>query len=350
MNTITVKTNPPYEIQIGSGLLASCGRRIAGIHPPCHAALITDDIVDRLYAERAVQSLQAAGFTVSKFVFPHGESSKSLSTALDAYEFLTHEGITRSDLIVALGGGVVGDLAGFVAATYLRGVEFVQIPTTFLAAIDSSVGGKTAVDIPSGKNLVGAFWQPNLVLCDIDTLSTLSEEIFSEGTAEAVKYGAILDESLYRLLASGKLMEHLEEVICRCVELKRLLVEEDEHDKGRRQLLNFGHTLGHSVENLSGYTVPHGQAVAIGMALITRASEALGLTPKGAADNLLQVLHTYRLPVSFDATVRQLCDVALGDKKRHGDSLHFVILKEIGRAELYPVKVNQLEEFVSRAF
>lgn len=350
MNTITVKTSPSYNIEIGSGLLTTCGEQIAKVHAPCRAAILTDDIVDSLYAKTAENSLHAAGFTVSKFVFPHGEPSKSLQTALEAFEFLTQQGITRSDLIVALGGGVVGDLAGFVAATYLRGIDFVQIPTTFLAAIDSSVGGKTAVDIPSGKNLVGVFWQPRLVICDIETLSTLSEEIFSEGTAEAIKYGAILDENLYRLLASGKLHDHLEEVICRCVDLKRMLVEEDERDTGLRQLLNFGHTLGHPVETLSGYTVPHGRAVAIGMAFITKASESLGLTPAGTTADLLNVLHTYHLPVTFDATVHELCEVALGDKKRHGDSLSFVILEQIGHAVLHPVPVQQLEEYVSHAF
>lgn len=350
MNIIHIHTKSPYDIHIGSGLLHSCGQEIAKIHAPCRVAVITDDIVNSLYSAQVEDSLHSAGYTVSKFVFEHGERSKCLQTAMDAYEILTNQGISRSDLIVALGGGVVGDLAGFVAATYLRGIDFIQIPTTFLAAIDSSVGGKTAVDIPSGKNLVGAFWQPKLVICDIDTLSTLSEEIFSEGTAEAIKYGAILDESLYRLLASGELSSHLEEVICRCVDLKRMLVEEDERDRGNRQLLNFGHTLGHCVENLSGYTVPHGRAVAIGMALITQASETLGLTPKGTTRDLLSVLHTYGLPTQYDATVKQFCQVALGDKKRHGDHLTFVILDQIGKAVLHPVPLSELEAFVSHAW
>ena len=295
MNNIRVHTESPYEILVGSGLLRSCGQEITKVHAPCRAAIITDDTVDSLYGAQTEASLRAAGYQVCKFVFAHGERSKCLQTALDAYEMLTANGISRSDLIVALGGGVVGDLAGFVAATYLRGVDFVQIPTTFLAAIDSSVGGKTAVDIPSGKNLVGAFWQPKQVICDTDTLSTLSEEIFSEGTAEAIKYGAILDESLYRLLASGGLSSHLEEVICRCVDLKRMLVEEDERDRGSRQLLNFGHTLGHCVETLSGYTVPHGRAVAIGMAMITRVSESLGH----------RICSRFSIPTGFPASMRE---------------------------------------------
>ncbi len=351
MKTICVHTESPYEILVGSGLLRSCGQEIARVHTPCRVAIITDDTVDSLYGTQTESSLRAAGYQVCKFVFAHGERSKCLQTALDAYEALTANGISRSDLIVALGGGVVGDLAGFVAATYLRGIDFVQIPTTFLAAIDSSVGGKTAVDIPSGKNLVGAFWQPKRVICDTDTLSTLSEEIFSEGTAEAIKYGAILDESLYRLLASGGLSSHLEEVICRCVDLKRMLVEEDERDQGSRQLLNFGHTLGHCVETLSGYTVPHGRAVAIGMAMITRAGESLGLTPSGTTQDLLSVLDTYRLPSQYEgATVQQFCQVALGDKKRHGDSLTVVLLDQIGKAVLYPVPLSELESFLSHAW
>lgn len=351
MNNIRVHTESPYEILVGSGLLRSCGQEIAKVHAPCRAAIITDDTVDSLYGAQTEASLRAAGYQVCKFVFAHGERSKCLQTALDAYEMLTANGISRSDLIVALGGGVVGDLAGFVAATYLRGVDFVQIPTTFLAAIDSSVGGKTAVDIPSGKNLVGAFWQPKQVICDTDTLSTLSEEIFSEGTAEAIKYGAILDESLYRLLASGGLSSHLEEVICRCVDLKRMLVEEDERDRGSRQLLNFGHTLGHCVETLSGYTVPHGRAVAIGMAMITRVSESLGLTPAGTTQDLLSVLDTYRLPSQYEgATVQQFFQVALGDKKRHGDSLTVVLLERIGKAVLHPIPLSELESFLSHAW
>lgn len=346
MSTITVHTAAPYDILIGRGLLQSAGEKICALRPQARAAIITDDRVDALYGAALAASLEEAGIEAVKFAFPNGEGSKNLATMQDIYRFLSESGITRSDLLIALGGGVVGDVTGFAAASWLRGIDFVQIPTTFLAMIDSSVGGKTGVDTPEGKNLVGAFWQPVLVLCDADTLSTLPQENFCDGVAEAIKYGAIFDDALFELLAAGAVQEHLEEVICRCVDLKRETVELDERDTGLRQLLNFGHTLGHAIERKSAYAVSHGRAVGIGMAEITRRSEALGLSAPGSAARIERALAAYGMADRYDGELRDLVPIMLGDKKRHGASLTFILLEQIGRARLHPVPVDQIAAFI----
>lgn len=346
MPTITVHTAAPYDILIGQGLLQSAGARIRALRPKAKAAVITDDRVDGLYGAALIRSLESAGIEAVKFAFPNGEGSKNLSTMQDIYRFLNESGITRSDLLIALGGGVVGDVAGFAAASWLRGIDFVQIPTTFLAMIDSSVGGKTGVDTAEGKNLIGAFWQPALVLCDSATLSTLPQENFCDGVAEAIKYGAIFDEALFDLLASGAVKEHLEQVICRCVDLKRETVERDERDTGLRQLLNFGHTLGHAIERQSGYAVSHGRAVGIGMAEITRRSEALGLTAPGSAAKIKRALAAYGMADRYDGNLCDLVPAMLGDKKRHGAILTFILLDKIGRARLHPVPVSEIGPFI----
>ena len=237
-----------------------------------NCAVITDSNVDKLYSNILISSLEKSGYKVSKFVFDAGEQSKNANTFVDILEFLANSGLTRSDCVFALGGGVVGDIAGFAASVYLRGIKFVQIPTTLLAAVDSSVGGKTAVNLPAGKNLVGAFHQPSLVLCDLDTLDTLPESVFQDGCAEVIKYGVIYDAGLFSHLAENGLAFEREYVISRCVELKRNVVEQDEFDTGARQMLNYGHTIGHGIEAQSGFSVTHGQAVAIGMAIVSRAS------------------------------------------------------------------------------
>lgn len=277
MNQITVQTSQPYHIFIGEHLLGQTGEYVRKVSRCKKAAVITDDIVASYYLKEVEGSLQKAGIETCSHVFPNGEASKCHAALLDVYEFLTCNELTRTDLIVALGGGVVGDLAGFAAATYLRGIDFVQIPTTFLAQIDSSVGGKTAVDTPHGKNLVGAFHQPVLVLCDLQTLSTLPEENFKDGVGEAIKYGMIKDAHLFDLLRTGACKDHLLEVVTTCIDIKRIIVENDEKDKGERMLLNFGHTVGHAVENYMNYQLTHGKCVGIGMAVITKAAARAGL-------------------------------------------------------------------------
>ena len=295
MKSIPVQTARPYEVLVGQGLLAQSGELIAKKAPPCTAAIITDDTVNILFGDAVQASLQQAGFKVCRIVFPHGEASKNMTTLSFVLEQLAGHRVTRTDLIVALGGGVVGDLAGFAAAVYLRGMRFVQLPTTLLSAIDSSVGGKTAVDLAAGKNLAGAFWQPELVLCDSDALKTLPEQYFLDGLGEAVKYGMAFDNTLLPLLQNG-VASRLPELVARCVAIKAGVVAQDEHDTGERRKLNFGHTVGHAIERCSGFSISHGQAVAIGMVIITRACVKKGITPPETLKTLLDVLTACGLP------------------------------------------------------
>lgn len=277
MKTVTVNASRTYEILIGSGLLSQLGSRVKALGKVQTVCLVSETTVYPLFGTQAEQSLREAGFTVKTFVFPAGEASKCGDTYWKLLNFLIENHLTRTDLLVALGGGVVGDLTGFAAATFLRGIRFVQVPTTLLAAVDSSVGGKTAVDLPGGKNMVGAFWQPSLVLCDTDTLNTLPEDIFRDGCAEVLKYGVIFDRAFFDYLAQTGPDFDRETVIERCVILKRDVVDRDEFDTGARKLLNLGHTFGHGVEARSDFTLSHGKSVAIGMAIIARAAAKKGM-------------------------------------------------------------------------
>jgi 3-dehydroquinate synthase len=286
MKTVPVGASKPYEVRIGRGLLADSGALIKEIIQPCTAVLVSDDRVDAICGKIAARSLEAQGFRVLRWTFPQGERSKNMETLARLLEFMAEHEVTRSDLLVALGGGVTGDLAGFAAAVYLRGIRYVQIPTTFLAAVDSSVGGKTAVDLAAGKNLAGAFYQPERVLCDLGVFQTLDKEVFQEGLAEAIKYGVIADRVLFDRIASGDFRDTLEGVVASCVSIKARIVGEDEFDNGSRQLLNFGHTLGHAVEKCSQLEIRHGQAVAIGMVLAARAAEKLGLTEEPCSEEI----------------------------------------------------------------
>ncbi|MCI8755013.1 MAG: 3-dehydroquinate synthase [Oscillospiraceae bacterium] len=346
MKTILTKTQNPYPIYIENGLLAQLPELTAQINPSCKLAVITDDTVASLYAQSLCDSLKAAGRDVCLYAFPHGEASKNLGTVQKVYSFLSENEITRSDMVIAVGGGVAGDLAGFAAATWLRGIPFIQVPTTFLAMVDSSVGGKTGVDLPEGKNLVGAFWQPRMVVCDPSTLNTLPAETLSDGVAEAIKTGAILDLELFEILEQGQLKQHLTHVIARCVELKRDVVEQDERDKGIRQWLNFGHTLGHAIEKASGYTLAHGKAVAIGMVMMAKACEQKGLTPEGTAKRIAGCCARYHLPTQTSYDPQTLCQYCLGDKKRAGSTISLVILEKLGKAALYPVQAENLLAFL----
>ena len=255
MKTITVTASKTYDVKISAGLLQTAGAEIRAVTMAAKAAIITDSNVAPLYEEALRKQLKSAGFCTCTYVFPAGEASKNADTYLNILRFLAQNHLTRSDVIVALGGGVAGDMAGFAAATYLRGVNFVQIPTSLLAMVDSSVGGKTGIDLPEGKNLVGAFYQPLLVLCDCDALNTLPEAGFLDGCGEIVKYGVLGDEGLLARLKKEKTGFDREAVIARCVEMKRDIVNADEFEGGVRQLLNLGHTLGHAVEASSDFTL-----------------------------------------------------------------------------------------------
>ena len=345
MRKVEVQASRNYDILIGRGLMAQCGELTAKVIKPCTVALITDDIVDGLYAQTVKESLEGAGYTVHKFVFPNGERSKTWQTLGEMLEFMAENQLTRGDIVAALGGGVTGDMAGFAAAVYARGIRFIQIPTTLLAAVDSSVGGKTAVDLKAAKNMAGAFCQPSLVLIDCDVLEKLPSDLIGDGAAEIIKYGILADEELFDVMRRGALMEKLEEIVERCVTIKRDVVSEDEFDTGKRQLLNLGHTLGHAVEKNSDFTLTHGKGVAVGMMLIAKAAWEKGYCQVDLTEVLREALSAYQLPDSTEYTPQQLAQVALVDKKRRGNQITLVVPKKIGECELVKVPVSELVEW-----
>ena len=347
MNAVSVHASASYDVLIGSGLLSDLGRRAAGLCPKAEqVCIVSDSNVYPLYGAQAQTTLEKAGFSVCAFVFPAGEQSKTGAVWLELLGFLAEHRLTRSDLIVALGGGVTGDLAGFAAACYLRGISYIQVPTTLLAAVDSSVGGKTAIDLPIGKNLAGAFYQPVLVLCDTDTFATLPREVFRDGCAEVIKYGVLYDADLFDHLTEHGPAFDLEAVVTRCVELKRDVVALDEFDTGLRRKLNLGHTFGHAVEALSDYRLSHGKAVAIGMAMIARAAAALDLCAPDVRDAILHILQVFDLPTACVFAASDLCAAALSDKKRSGGTIHLILPREIGDCVVYPAAVDALETFI----
>ncbi len=346
MKKVTVNASRVYDIIIDKGSLDRIGMLSASVKKPCRAAILSDSNVAPIYADRLERSLANAGFMPIRFVIPAGEESKNAENYLAFLSFLAQNKITRSDCIFALGGGVVGDLAGFCAATYLRGIEFIQIPTTLLAMVDSSVGGKTAIDIPEGKNLVGAFYQPSLVICDYETLSTLPENVLSDGCAEVIKYGIINDKPLFEKLRAP-IMPQIEDIIENCVRDKRDVVDSDERDTGVRQLLNLGHTAAHSIEILSNFEISHGSAVAMGTVLITRAAVKMGLCPEGDLRDIESMLKRFSLPTECPYSAKALADIALSDKKRSGGYITLVMPYGIGDSRLYKTKIESLEEIFS---
>lgn len=346
---LTVHTTIPYQIDIRRGCLLDAGPRTAKLFGSAKRTVVVGDSnTIPLYGQTVVDSLIQAGFTATVYSFPAGESSKRLSTVEGMLTEFVERGLTRTDFIVALGGGVTGDMAGFAAASYLRGIPFIQIPTSLLAQVDSSVGGKTGVDLPQGKNLVGAFWQPRLVLIDPDTLDTLPPRFFADGMGEVVKYGCIRDRALFERLEREQASDFIEEMIRRCVDCKRIIVEHDEREQGERMLLNFGHTLGHAMEKVYRYeNLSHGEAVGIGMVRMTEASERAGLTKPGTAQRIAGLLSRYHLPVSDPTPLSELVQAACSDKKSAGDSIRLVLLRDIGDSFTHTVPHAQLSAFLT---
>lgn len=347
IQTIPVRTSPAYSVQIGPGLLGRCGPLLGQVLAPCRMAVVTDSAVAPLYLDRVVRSLSSAGFAVVSYVFPAGEAHKNMDTLSGILEFLAREHLTRTDCVAALGGGVTGDMAGFAAAVYLRGIRYVQLPTTLLAAVDSSVGGKTAIDLAAGKNLAGAFLQPAAVLCDTDCLATLPLDVFADGTAEAIKTGVLSDESLFSLFEDGTLTAAPADVIARCVAYKAGVVERDETEQGERKLLNLGHTVGHAIEKCSDYAIPHGHAVAAGLAVMARAAEHLGWTQEPIAGRIAACLAKNDLPTGTDFSAQDLARAALSDKKRAGDTITVVVPRRIGTCQLHKLPVAELEHLIA---
>ena len=342
MNRIHIYASKEYDVLIGRGLLDELGMQAAKVLKGRSVVVVSDSNVAPLYLGRAVQSLKAQGFQVGTFSFPAGEESKNGRTYLTLLNTLAEKRLTRTDALVALGGGVVGDLTGFAAATFLRGIACIQIPTTLLACVDSSVGGKTAIDLPAGKNLAGAFYQPDLVLCDPDLIESLPEQVFADGCAEVIKYGMLGSAELLKRLQEKHARDQLEYVIAKCVDMKREVVESDEFDLGRRQLLNLGHTFAHSIEKLSGYAISHGSAVAMGMHLITRAALEKGYCPAECLSTLEELLKKHDLPLRTGYSAQELAEVALSDKKRAGGSINLAIPCDLGESRLLKISVDEL--------
>ena len=346
MITLPVNLKKSYDVLIGRNLLSETGKLLATRIKPCKAVLVCDNTVAGLYGDVVSNSLSQAGFETISYRFAPGEASKNPATLISLLEFMAKNEVTRSDLIVALGGGVTGDLAGFAAAVFLRSIRYIQIPTTLLAAVDSSVGGKTAVDLKGGKNLMGAFHQPEWVLCDVDTFSTLGNDLFSDGICEMIKASVIADPGLFDLLCCGKQIDDLPDAIAKSIAVKASLVSQDERDKGVRQLLNLGHTVGHAIEHLSHFTVRHGQAVAAGMAVIARASARAGLCEGSAADAIQQALLSHALPVATPFDSYSLAAAATSDKKRLGKTINLVVPTAIGSCSLHPLPMESLPAFI----
>ena len=342
MKKFVVSTTTPYDIIIGKDLIKDAGVYIHTCIPPCKVCVITDSTVNNIYAQVLLTSLMEHGYQTSKIVFPSGEHSKNLSTYSNILEALADEGLTRSDAIIALGGGVVGDMAGFVAATYMRGIPYVQIPTTYMSAIDASVGGKTGINLLCGKNLAGAFWQPAMVLCDYKTFDSLPPVKLMDGIAEAVKSAVVSEETLIEHIKAN----NYEYVIERCVSIQKSVVEADERDIGLRQLLNFGHTVGHGIEKLSAFSISHGQAVAKGMVVEARAAYKSNLTNVDISAPLTEILTEMGFDLSVTYTADDLYHYALMDKKISGDKITMVVPEFIGKCRLQKISLSELRKFI----
>lgn len=332
MSVVTIETSRTYEVQIEAGLPEDTAERVRRAVPKAlRAAILSDDTVWELYGRELEEVLRRGGYTVSHRAFPHGEASKNAENYVETLEWLSRSGLDRNDVLLALGGGVAGDLGGFAAATYLRGIAYVQLPTTLLAMVDSSVGGKTAIDLSAGKNLAGAFWQPSLVLCRCTALDTLPRETLAAGCAEVVKYGVLCDVPLFRHLEERGLDFDRPWVVERCVRDKQDFVSRDEFDRGARRLLNLGHTLGHALEQRSGFTLSHGQGVSIGMLTVTRASAARGWCPGELPERLERLLSKLELPARAPWPMEELLPLMLTDKKRSGAKVDVIVPEDLGR-------------------
>ena len=345
MHSILVKTKKEYAVDIGGGLLKRIGARISFLSRAKKIMVVSDSTVFPLYGKKLLQSLEILGAEIFTFVFEAGEERKRLSTVEALLESLAENHFTRSDVIVALGGGVCGDMAGFAAAIYARGIDFVQVPTTLLAAVDSSVGGKTAVDLCGGKNLCGAFHQPIAVICDTDTFKTLDEKTVGDGLAEMLKYGVICDSELFERVQNFD-SEDRDALVARCVEIKNQIVSEDELDRGTRQLLNLGHTVGHAIEAAANFTVTHGHGVATGLAIISRAAEKKGLLPTAECEKIISAIEKCSLPTKTDIDADTLFNLTLSDKKSDGDFVNLIIPTRVGKCEIARTDRSELMSII----
>lgn len=338
-----------YDIVIEKGLFKSFGSEIKKVYNKKNIAVITDSTVYKLYSSKMQESLLNENFNPIFIIVKPGEESKSLSTLEYVYSKLIENKITRSDLIIAFGGGVVGDLAGFAASTYLRGIPYIQIPTTLLAQIDSSIGGKVAINLKEGKNLAGSFYHPLKVLIDPDMLLSLPEKRFKDGLGEVIKYACIKDSILFNLLMSfndNQLFNYIEQLIYTCCEIKKILVEKDEKDNGQRMLLNFGHTIGHAIEKHMNYEISHGEAVSLGMLFITRNSEELGFTETGTYEKIKIMLNRFNIDYNININAKDILNYIELDKKNLSGEINLVLIKKVGEAFIHKVSVLDASKFL----
>lgn len=345
-------SSQPYDVEVGVGTLDELGERIRAVLGNVRCCVVTETNVGPIYAKRVESSLSSAGLEVTRrVVFPAGESHKTLSTLGSILSALAVRELTRDDVVIALGGGVTGDMAGLAAALYLRGIPVVQVPTSLLAMVDSSVGGKTAVDLPAGKNLVGAFWQPSLVLADVETLSTVPADLFRDSCGEVIKHAvladaALLDDLCERPLTTDRSAERLSAIVARNVEIKRDVVSADERERGLRQTLNLGHTIGHAIEAASDFSLGHGSCVAAGLCMIARASVRRGWCEPQVAESIVCCVAAHGLPTGTDVDAPALMSYVSHDKKRHGNEVNIVVPRAIGSCEIRRVSLSELQELI----
>ena len=354
MRTITVRAaSKSYEVLIGTGAVSVLGEQAKKVCPGALKALVVSETnVAKYYLDKVKNVLAEAGFEVIDYVFEAGEQNKNINEIAGMWNRMAEAGFTRTDFVVGLGGGVTTDMAGFAASTFLRGIKVIQLPTSLLAMVDASVGGKTGIDIPMGKNQVGAFWQPSVVIEDISFLKTLPDEVFTEGMGEVTKHAFIMDLALLEKLenAGGDIRSDesvLEEIVAMNVADKASVVGEDETDNGRRQTLNFGHTVGHVIERDSGFTKPHGVCVAKGMGIIIDACVNAGTLAKEDAERMKNLLTLYKLPTGDGITPEEIVAGAMNDKKKRGNTLSVILVNKIGNAEIRKMTAEEFLKFLS---
>jgi 3-dehydroquinate synthase len=347
MRIITVKTSREYNVYLGAGVIQNLATLIEPLCKGHKLGIITDDTVDELYARDVEKDLQVKGYSVSKFVFPHGEGAKNLSTLSDILEYFATCHFTRKDFFISIGGGVVGDTTGLAAAMYMRGIQFIQVPTTLLSMVDASVGGKTAVDLKAGKNLVGAFWQPSMVVADTEIIAKLSEDIFAEGMAEVIKSDLIANAGIVKWTILGEVKSHLEEIIESCIRMKQSVVEQDEYEtKGLRKVLNMGHTVAHAIEKLSGYEVSHGVAVGTGLVWEAKMALTLGLCDVSLAREIRQAVDFYGLYYDVPYAVKDMVEAMRSDKKNEDQRIDFVFPVSYGKWEERKLERGEVIEII----
>lgn len=343
MKRIIVNVSKKYDVFIGNGILTASISLIREVVKTSRVAIITDDIVDKLYADCLQSDLLKQGFKAIKFVFKNGEEYKKIETLSEILEFLAEKNFKRNDAVIALGGGVVGDISGLAAAMYMRGINFIQIPTTLLSMVDASIGGKTAIDLKHGKNLAGAFWQPRLVICDCDIVRHLPDDIFEEGMAEVIKCGAIREYDIIKSVLDNSVMVNLESIIESCIKLKRDVVEADEFEtKGVRKILNAGHTVAHSIEKLSNYTISHGLAVGTGLVLEAKLAKNLGILKDDSEEILENCVRKYNLLVDVSYNIESFIKAMKSDKKNSDDKISFMLPESLGNYKEYKLEASDL--------